>query len=144
MLDVSTRLGVLTLLRRLADERGLALLYITHDLASAAAIADRTLTLYAGRIVESGPTRTLLRAPAHPYTRLLVSAVPRGEPLVPLAIGRRDDGEAPGDGCPFAGRCTQALPTCRSVMPARRAISAGHHVCCHLFAEGASEHAALS
>jgi ABC-type glutathione transport system ATPase component len=79
MLDVSTRLGVLNLLRRVADERRLALVLITHDLASAAAIADRVLTLYAGRIVEAGPTATLLTAPAHPYTRLLLSSVPRAD-----------------------------------------------------------------
>jgi ABC-type glutathione transport system ATPase component len=83
MLDVSTRLGVLTLLRRLANERGLAILLITHDLPSAAAIADRVLVLNAGRIVESGATATLLRAPAHPYTRLLLSSAPRGERLSP-------------------------------------------------------------
>jgi peptide/nickel transport system ATP-binding protein len=77
MLDVSTRLGVLTLLRKVADAHRLALLLITHDLASAAAIADRVLTLYKGRIVEAGPTKTLLTAPVHPYTRLLLSSVPR-------------------------------------------------------------------
>ena len=79
MLDVSTRLGVLTLLRRLADQRRLAILLITHDLPSAAAIADRVLTMYAGRIVESGPTATMLTAPAHPYTRLLLASAPRGQ-----------------------------------------------------------------
>jgi ABC-type glutathione transport system ATPase component len=81
MLDVSTRLGVLTLLRRFADERRLAILLITHDLPSAAAIADRVLVLQAGRIVESGATATLFRAPAHPYTRLLLSSAPRRSPL---------------------------------------------------------------
>ncbi|MGZ3408506.1 MAG: ABC transporter ATP-binding protein, partial [Polyangia bacterium] len=81
MLDVSTRLGVLTLLRRLADERQLAILLITHDLSSAAAIAERVVTLYAGRVVESGATDRVLRAPAHPYTRLLLASAPRGERL---------------------------------------------------------------
>jgi len=83
MLDVSTRLGVLKLLRRLADERRLAILLITHDLPSAAAIADRVVVLNAGRIVESGTTATIFRAPAHPYTRLLLSSAPRGERLAP-------------------------------------------------------------
>jgi ABC-type glutathione transport system ATPase component len=81
MLDVSTRLGVLTLLRRLADERRLGLVFITHDLPSAAAIADRVLVLKDGRIVESGATSTILRSPQHPYTRLLLSSAPRGERL---------------------------------------------------------------
>jgi ABC-type glutathione transport system ATPase component len=90
MLDVSTRLGVLTLLRRLADERRLAILVITHDLPSAAAIADRVLVLYAGRIVEAGATATVLRAPAHEYTRLLLSSAPRGEPLAPSPCKQGD------------------------------------------------------
>jgi oligopeptide/dipeptide ABC transporter ATP-binding protein len=139
MLDVSTRLGVLTLLRHLADERRLAILLITHDLPSAAAIADRTLTLHGGRVVESGPTRVVLRSPAHPYTRLLVSVVPRGEPLVPLLL-RYAAGST--GGCSFVGRCPQALPRCREVPPDCRALDDTHHVRCHLFGE--PEHAALS
>ena len=87
MLDVSTRLGVLTLLRRLADDRRLAIVFITHDLSSAAAIADRVLVLNSGRIVESGATATILRAPEHPYTRLLLSCAPRGERLSPRTEG---------------------------------------------------------
>jgi peptide/nickel transport system ATP-binding protein len=87
MLDVSTRLGVLTLLRRLADDRRLAIVFITHDLSSAAAIADRVLVLNGGRIVEAGATATILRAPVHAYTRLLLSAAPRGERLSPRTEG---------------------------------------------------------
>jgi len=89
MLDVSTRLGVLTLLRRLATDRQLAIVFITHDLSSAAAIADRVLVLNAGRIVESGATSTVLRAPAHPYTRLLLSSALRGERLAPKSATDR-------------------------------------------------------
>jgi len=87
MLDVSTRLGVLTLLRRLADERRLAIVFITHDLPSAAAIADRVLVLKDGRIVESGATSDILRSPQHAYTRLLLSSAPRGERLFPRTEG---------------------------------------------------------
>jgi ABC-type glutathione transport system ATPase component len=79
MLDVSTRAGVLELLRGLANQQQLAILLITHDLASAGAIADRILVLQDGRLVESGRTQEVLRAPVHPYTRRLLHAVPRGE-----------------------------------------------------------------
>ncbi|MFP2929942.1 ABC transporter ATP-binding protein, partial [Pyxidicoccus sp. 3LG] len=78
MLDVSTRRGVLQLLRGLTRERGIGILFITHDLASARHLADRILVLYAGRVVESGRTAEVLAAPRHPYTRLLLSAVPDG------------------------------------------------------------------
>ncbi|HEX6835638.1 MAG TPA: oligopeptide/dipeptide ABC transporter ATP-binding protein, partial [Polyangia bacterium] len=151
-LDVSTRLGVLTLLRRLADERRLAVLLITHDLPSAAAIAERVLTLYAGRVVEAGPTATVLRAPAHPYTRLLVSSAPRGERLTAAATpapasepAADAPAPAPAGGCAFASRCPHVMPRCRTTPPVDRVVAgADHHVRCHLYEEGASEHAALS
>jgi peptide/nickel transport system ATP-binding protein len=154
MLDVSTRLGVLKLLRRLADERRLAILLITHDLAAAHAIADRVLTLYAGRIVESGPTATVLRAPAHPYTRLLLSSVPRGERLQAAAptVARSADVAAEpavaaplAQGCPFLTRCPRAIERCHQQPPEARLVTIDHEVRCHLFpVKGASEHAALS
>ncbi|MCU1280214.1 MAG: oligopeptide/dipeptide transporter, ATP-binding protein [bacterium] len=151
MLDVSTRLGVLALLRRLADEHRLAIVFITHDLASAAAMADRALTLYAGRVVESGATATVLRAPAHPYTRLLLSSAPRGERLVPATASSRaltataSDAPDVARGCAFAGRCPEAMARCRTTPPADSLVAgADHHVRCHLYQQGASEHAALS
>ena len=76
MLDVSIRMGILNLMAGLRDERGISYLYITHDLASARYIADDTLVLYAGHLVESGPSETLMAEPLHPYTALLLSAVP--------------------------------------------------------------------
>jgi peptide/nickel transport system ATP-binding protein len=76
MLDVSVRIGVLNLMRRLCDERGISILYITHDLASARYVADRTLVMYQGHLVEGGDSLDVMASPAHPYTRLLVSAVP--------------------------------------------------------------------
>jgi len=75
MLDVSIRMGVLTLLARLRSERRLGMLLITHDLASARYLADRVLVLYRGRIVESGPADDLVRSPAHPYTRALLASI---------------------------------------------------------------------
>jgi oligopeptide/dipeptide ABC transporter ATP-binding protein len=146
MLDVSTRLGILTLLRRLADERGLAVLFITHDLSSASAIAARLFTLYAGRVVESGPTAQLLRAPAHPYTRLVLQAAPRGERLTPnTSPPTHINNDMQLLGCAFAPRCPHVLNLCRYTAPRDRPVAdADHHVRCHLYAEGASDHAALS
>jgi oligopeptide/dipeptide ABC transporter ATP-binding protein len=152
MLDVSTRAGVLALLRKLADDRRLAILFITHDLASAAAVANRVLVLYAGRLVEAGPTATVLSAPAHPYTRLLLAAAPRksdapiggdaGEPEVAEAAPAE---AAPAlQGCPFAPRCPHVLARCRRLLPEPRVLGADHIVRCHLYsAEGVADHAAL-
>jgi ABC-type glutathione transport system ATPase component len=82
MLDVSLRAGVLALLARLKQERGLAILLITHDLASACTVADRVLVLHEGQIVEAGRAADLVRAPVHPYTRRLLAAVPDPRRLV--------------------------------------------------------------
>src|SRR5436853_7000322 len=76
MLDVSIRIGILNLMVKLKEERGIAFLYVTHDLASARYVADDILVMYAGQIVEQGPIEQVLSAPLHPYTRLLLSAVP--------------------------------------------------------------------
>src|SRR5207247_6229860 len=76
MLDVSIRIGILNLMVRLKEERGIAFLYVTHDLASARYVADEILVMYAGQIVEHGPMEQVLAEPLHPYTRLLLAAVP--------------------------------------------------------------------
>jgi peptide/nickel transport system ATP-binding protein len=80
MLDVSIRIGILNLMLQLKHELGIAFLYITHDIASARYVADEVLVMYAGQIVEQGPTDSVLLEPLHPYTRLLLSAVPHPEP----------------------------------------------------------------
>ncbi|MBG6085023.1 ABC transporter ATP-binding protein [Zhihengliuella flava] len=84
MLDVSVRIGVLNLLAKLRDEHGIAILYVTHDLASARYLADRTIVMHAGAMVEGGPSLRLLDDPQHPYTRLLVGAVPDPERTAPF------------------------------------------------------------
>src|SRR3954466_9901969 len=76
MLDVSIRIGILNLMLKLKEERGIAFLYVTHDLASARYVADDILVMYAGQIVEQGPIENVLAEPLHPYTQLLLSAVP--------------------------------------------------------------------
>jgi peptide/nickel transport system ATP-binding protein len=109
MLDTSLRTSVLALLTRLQRARGLALLLITHDLASARLVADELAVLHAGRLVERGPAAELLRAPAHPYTDALVRCASSGErPLDPPT-----DPTPPGpEGCSFAARCPRRAPAC--------------------------------
>ncbi len=138
MLDASIRVGVLNLLRELKEDRGLALLFITHDLASARYLADRTLVLYAGHLCESGPSGPLMDEPAHPYTRLLLSALPdprrAGEvappPLVRGGAPRLLD---PPPGCAFVDRCPEVHERCRREPPAMHLIAPGRLVRCHLY-----------
>ena len=94
MLDVSIRVGILNMMAGLREHEGVSILYITHDLASARYIADRVIVMYAGHVVEVGPTEQLLASPRHPYTQLLLSAVP--DPRAPLdETGSSDAGEPP-------------------------------------------------
>ena len=135
MLDVSIRMGVLNLMQRLKEERGIAFLYITHDLATARYFADRTLVLYAGHVVEGAPSESLLGSPKHPYTELLLSAVPdprgtiRGALLAKSGAPQLVD---PPPGCPFAPRCPKVLQDCTREMPPPVVGSDGHSVRCHL------------
>ncbi len=137
MLDVSIRVGVLNLMKRLADESGLSFLYITHDIASARYISNHTNVMYAGRMVEGAPSDELVHEPAHPYTKLLLSAVPN-----PHAGLRTEQLETRGEipslidpppGCPFAARCPHVMPVCREVMPERTNLNSDHWVRCHLY-----------
>ncbi len=136
MLDVSIRMGVLNLIERLKEEMGISFVYITHDLASARYIGDRILVMYAGHMVEGGESEAIMGSPAHPYTQLLLSAVP--DPHAGLrtnpAIGAR--GEVPSlidppPGCPFAMRCPQVMLKCRQTMPEITEIDARHWVRCY-------------
>jgi len=116
MLDVSIRIGVLNLMSELREREGVSFLYITHDIASARYIADRVLVMYAGHLVEEGPTEDLLQRPKHPYTQLLLSAVP--DPRAELGVADKTDvGEPPkvidpGEGCRFRARCPYAIARC--------------------------------
>jgi len=138
MLDVSIRMGVLNLMYKLKEENGIGFLYITHDLASARYIADRTMVMYAGHVVESGESVRLMENPQHPYTQLLLSAVPN-----PRAGLRTQEVQARGEipslidpppGCPFAPRCAHAMDACMQTMPAEQTIEKDHWLRCHLFA----------
>jgi oligopeptide/dipeptide ABC transporter ATP-binding protein len=121
-LDLSIRAQVLNLLEELQDRRGLAYLFITHDIGVVGHIADRVLVMYLGHVMECGPCAAVLDSPAHPYTRLLLSAVPQiGKPL-PENKGEPVLTAAPPEGCPFAPRCPRATDACRSRRPALRAL----------------------
>jgi oligopeptide/dipeptide ABC transporter ATP-binding protein len=138
MLDVSIRLGILNLLADLKHERRLAILLITHDLASARYLADRILVLYRGRIVEAGPSGSLVGAPAHPYTRALLASIARlGAEKPPAARPARATGEERPGGCPFAPRCPEVMDLCLTRDPAPRSVD-GHRVRCHLYPEAGS------
>jgi peptide/nickel transport system ATP-binding protein len=138
MLDASIRVGVLNLLRELKEDRGLALLFITHDLASARYLADRTLVLYAGHLCESGPSGQVMDEPAHPYTRLLLSALPDARRAGQVAEPPRGKSGAPRlidppPGCAFADRCPEVHDRCRRESPGMHLIAPGRLVRCHLY-----------
>jgi peptide/nickel transport system ATP-binding protein len=136
MLDVSISVGILNLMLELKEEHQLALLYVTHDLASARYVADTVLVMYAGQIVEQGPAEDVLTNPLHPYTQLLLSAVPdpaaRGRAPIELRKGLASAAVDPAEGCRFAGRCPLRIEICDEVTPelvaARPAQSARCHV----------------
>ncbi|MCI0432128.1 MAG: ABC transporter ATP-binding protein [Gemmatimonadetes bacterium] len=137
MLDVSIRAGILNLLRRFSRERGLATLYISHDIATVRYLCQRTATMYAGLIVEIGPTDAVLGRPLHPYTRLLIAAIPVADPRV-----RRPRVSLPGEvpnlvhppqGCRFAARCPAVMDICRHTSPPLQEVEPGHQVACHLY-----------
>jgi peptide/nickel transport system ATP-binding protein len=136
MLDVSIRIGLLNLMAKLREDEDVSFLYITHDIASARYVSDRLLVMYAGHIVESGPTEAVLADPKHPYTQLLLSAVP--DPRAPLAVGAESDtGEPPRvidptPGCRFRWRCPLAIDVCSTVTPPLRLLAPAHTAACHV------------
>lgn len=148
MLDVSIRLGVLNLLRDLKERLRLAILYITHDIASARYFADDTLVMYAGRMVEGGDSETVTQRPAHPYTRLLIESAPDPDRITgdaaDAATADQTSGEppsliAPPSGCRFHPRCPHVMPKCETDLPPRFEIddATDHWAACWLYDAGA-------
>jgi oligopeptide/dipeptide ABC transporter ATP-binding protein len=132
-LDVTIQLQYLKLLKRLQQETGTAILFITHDFGVVSRMCDRVAVMYAGRIVECGPVHQILERPAHPYTQALIASVPR----MTGSIGRLTtiEGQPPSlmnlpDGCRFAPRCTFADTRCHEAYPKKHEISVGHTADC--------------
>jgi peptide/nickel transport system ATP-binding protein len=135
MLDVSIRLGVLNLLRDLRDRDHLAILYITHDIASARYLADEVVVMYAGQVVESGPALQVTENPAHPYTQLLLSAAPDPGRTTLVSLSGRGtppSAVAPPSGCRFRTRCPQAMAICAERTPPAFPAGDGHAGACWL------------
>jgi peptide/nickel transport system ATP-binding protein len=140
-LDVTTQAHVLETVRMLCRAHGVAALYVSHDLAVVAALADRVAVMYAGRVVEVGPERDLFRASAHPYARRLVEAIPElsGEhELVGIPGTAPRPGHRP-EGCFFAPRCPYAAEICLQTFPEREYVTARHETRCHRWREVVAE-----
>jgi len=140
MLDVSIRLSLLNLLAEIGRTDELALLYITHDIASARYFAGSVLVMYAGRLVEGGPAEDLTQSPAHPYTQLLLSAAPNPDSARGTTKSIIKQGEAPSmidppSGCRFHPRCPHAMPICAERVPERTALPGGRWAACWLLSE---------
>ncbi len=134
-LDVSVQAQVINLLADLRAQRGLALLFIGHDLSVVRHLSDRVAVMYLGRIVEEAPAAPLFRAPAHPYTRALLAQMPR------LETGRKQFTALPGElpsplhpplGCAFHPRCPHSFDRCRVERPVLRDVAPGQRAACHL------------
>jgi peptide/nickel transport system ATP-binding protein len=139
MLDVSIRIGILNLMLKLKEERDIAFLYVTHDLASARYLADDILVMYAGQIVEQGPIERVLADPLHPYTRLLLSAAADPEAgvetkRIEVRKGLASAAVDPPDGCRFVGRCPLAIDVCSRVTPALVEARPEQSARCHVTA----------
>lgn len=137
-LDVSVQGQIVNLLARIRRERGLASLFISHNLAVVAGLCERVMVMYLGRIVEIAPRALLVPAPLHPYTRMLLDAVPRIEPAArrrSVAVTPADVQGSGGAGCAFAARCPHVVARCHSERPLLQQVRDGHLVACHRAAE---------
>jgi peptide/nickel transport system ATP-binding protein len=133
-LDATVQIQVLILLRELQQELGLSIVFVTHDIGAALEVADRIAVMYAGRIVEEGTARELIRAPRHPYTLALLrsrahGAMDKGQRLVTIAGSPPDLSKLP-PGCAFAERCRWADEACRTQQPPAVEIAPGHRARC--------------
>ena len=136
-LDVSIQAQIINMLEELQETRKLTYLFIAHDLAIVKHISNRIGVMYLGHMVELAESAELYRSPIHPYTEMLLSAIPIADPDLSAAIKRiRLEGEVPSplnppSGCPFRTRCPKAGKACAESMPALREITPGHFAACH-------------
>jgi peptide/nickel transport system ATP-binding protein len=134
-LDVSIRAQILNLLEEMKARYGLTLLFIAHDLAVVKAVSDRVAVMYLGRLCEVGPSEQLFAKPAHPYTALLIEAIPMPDPDVRPAesvpVGEPPSPIAPPSGCRFRTRCPRADQQCVTEMPDLRPVAPGQFAACH-------------
>lgn len=140
MLDVSIRADILNLLASLASEQGIAVVMITHDMSTVAAYSNRLAVMYLGRIVETGPSHSVLNDPQHPYTRALLSVVPvphpsRRRPPIILKGETPDPGRIP-TGCRFHPRCPVSFDRCKEVDPELVQAGEAHWAACLLVENG--------
>ncbi|QPF86668.1 ATP-binding cassette domain-containing protein [Bradyrhizobium genosp. L] len=134
-LDVSIRAQILNLLEEMKARYGLTLLFIAHDLAVVKAVSDRVAVMYLGRLCEVGPSEQLFARPAHPYTALLIEAIPMPDPDVrptqSVPTGEPPSPISPPSGCRFRTRCPRADARCASEVPELHSVAAGQFAACH-------------
>jgi oligopeptide/dipeptide ABC transporter ATP-binding protein len=140
-LDPTTQMEILSLFRKLRDKLGMALILITHNPALLPNFAHRTLVLYGGRIAELGPTKAVLSSPQHPYTRALLSSIPKlfeengngHKTQLPAISGDLLASTLPSGGCPFEPRCSLRMNMCANRKPTPVTVAAAHAVSCFKF-----------
>jgi peptide/nickel transport system ATP-binding protein len=135
-LDVSVQAQILNLLEDMKARYGLTLVFVAHDLAVVKNVSDRVAVMYLGKLCEIGSPESLYRAPAHPYTAALLSAIPIPDPQVPIDDSNHLAGDLPSpidppSGCRFRTRCPRATEVCAKAEPQMQAVEVGHHVACH-------------
>ena len=138
-LDVSVQAQIINLLKRLCKEHGTAVILITHDMGVIAETADRVCVMYAGRIVEIGPVRKVVKSPLHPYTQGLMAAIPkigRGKGELAQIEGSMPRLDAIPSGCAFHPRCPHIFDPCKGRVPHLQQVKAAQLASCHLFSHG--------
>lgn len=136
MVDASLRMSIVNLFKKLRDDLGVSVLYITHDLATAYYVSDRIAIMFRGNIVEEGPVEQVLMDPRHPYTRLLRDSIPEVDPNIrwkeTVKLSTTEQEEYLRAGCKFAGRCPLVMDICKTAVPANVTID-DVTVKCHLY-----------
>ena len=136
MVDASLRMSIVNLFKKLREELGVSVLYITHDLATAYYVSDRIAIMFRGNIVEMGPVEQVLMQPKHPYTRLLRESIPEADPnrrwKQAVTLSELEHEEYLRKGCKFAGRCPLVMEKCKSIVPEDVRLD-GVLVKCHLY-----------